>query len=82
MQNKYTLRVVALCPKDHGLDVYGCEVTSAQLIECERINEVVSKLKDQKIFQEDLTDKMARELGATVRTVGWHSNIKVEVVCP
>lgn len=82
MQNKYTLRVVALCPKDHGLDVYETEITSAELIECERINEAVNRLKGEKIFQEALTDRLARELGATVKTVGWHSNIKVECIAP
>ena len=77
---KYTISIKSNCPVDGGPDIYEAEITSSYPIAVEKIVECVSKFCDQKMFQEELTDLLARTLSASVRTVGWHSGVRVEVV--
>jgi hypothetical protein len=79
MRVKHTLTIDAVCPFDDNRDTYKCVITSARFISVEEIQTAVENLT-RKAFQEDITEGLARTLGATVRTVGWHSGVKTEVV--
>ena len=58
-------------------DIYDVEITSDKTIPVEDIlNAVETVNKNQ--YQEDLTEALSRELPANVRTVGYHSCIKIE----
>ena len=77
---KYTISIKSNCPVDGRPDTYEAEITSSHPIAVEKIVECVSEFCDQKIFQEEITERLARILSARVRTVGWHSGVRVEVV--
>lgn len=78
MRVTYSLTIEAKCPIDNEPDAYECEITSTRTIPVEEILDAVKELP--KAFQEDVTVALARKLGATVQTIGWHSGIKTEVV--
>jgi hypothetical protein len=61
-------------------DVYEVTVEAQVVIPVERILEIVVGFKDREIWQEDLTQEMARRLGAKVTSVGHHSGVRTEVV--
>tara|TARA_Y100000401_G_C8303457_1_gene215541 strand:- start:839 stop:1057 length:219 start_codon:yes stop_codon:yes gene_type:complete len=64
----------AVCPVDKKNDAYEVQVISDRTIPVERILELT---KDQpEGFQEDLTENLARLLGARVISTGWHSGVK------
>ena len=74
MRVTYTLTMEAVCPIDKKKDVYEVEVISDRTIPVERI---LGLTKDQpEGFQEDLTENLARLLGARVISTGWHSGVK------
>jgi hypothetical protein len=76
MITRYELRILARCPVDEGNDVYECVVESSRTIKVEDILSAVEGFKAQPIFQEELTETLARQLGATVTTIGFHSGVK------
>lgn len=78
MRVTHTLTIEASCPVDNKLDVYECTIEASRTIPVEDILKATADLP--KAFQEDITATLARTLGATVRTVGWHSGVKTEVV--
>ena len=80
MQVTHSLTIKARCPVDHKIDVYIVEVTSSVVVKVEDILAEADKFKSREIFQEDLTEQLARALGCTVKTVGYHSGVKTEVV--
>lgn len=77
MKVAYELRVQCNCPVDGRGDVYDVTIVSDRTIFCEKINEVTAALSSERIPQEELTDRLHRELRAEVTTVGWHSGVKV-----
>lgn len=84
MRNTYEFEVRAQCPVNkNDIDVYQFTVTSEEIIEVERIATFVREhAGDTHVFQEDLTQLAAVRLGAHVRSVGYHSGIKVVCEAP
>lgn len=78
MRVTHTLEIAARCPKG-GVDRYEAKVEVERLIEVERITAEVQRLTKKPIYQEDLTAKLARALGAKVTTVGYHGLVRTEV---
>lgn len=79
MKIRHTLLVTAICPVDDLPDVYETSVETGRVINVETILEVAASFSERKIYQEDLTQEMARRLAATVSTVGYHSGVRTEV---
>lgn len=80
MKVKYELVVESGCPVDGLGDVYQCTLISNKPIAVETILEVVTRYKDNLIFQEELAEQLARELFCNVELVGYHSGVKVTVI--
>lgn len=81
MRVEHTLDVVAVCPVDGLPDVYVLTVRAARLIKVEDILAVTAGLAGERVFQEDLTQRIHRALGCEVETVGYHSGVRTRVVC-
>lgn len=79
MHCKYTLQCTALCPVDRTRDFYTITITSDEPVMVERIHEIVKVCTSNPITQEDLTKQLATYLGQRVDSIGYHSNVKVEV---
>lgn len=76
---KHTFQITARCPVDQGPDVYDATVEARRVIRVEDIIEAVRELTAEPDYQENITAALARRLGATVTTVGYHSGIRTEV---
>jgi hypothetical protein len=72
---EYRLRASALCPVDGSRDWYDLRVRSDVVIPVERILEVAEAAEGERVFQEVLTEQMAKELNATVVSDGVHSGV-------
>jgi len=79
MNVKHKLEIVALCPVNGEKDCYKMTVRTKRVIYVEKILKLVDKYKKKKISQEELTHKIARKLGASVTTIGFHSGVKTKV---
>jgi hypothetical protein len=80
MRAKHHLTVTAICPVNDTLtDVYEVTVEADRILKVEDILAAAKPFSDKKIYQEDLTNELARKLNATVRTVGYHSGVRTEV---
>lgn len=84
MKNIYEIEVRAQCPVNPtDVDLYQMTIESTQIIEVERITAFIREhAGDERVFQEDLTQKAAVTLGARVTSVGYHSGVKVTCVAP
>jgi hypothetical protein len=84
MQNKYEIQVRAQCPVNpDDTDLYTFTIESQEIIEVEKIAAFFKQHAGSKnVFQEALTLHCAVTLGATVRSEGWHSGIKVICEAP
>jgi hypothetical protein len=76
MRVRHSLTVLSACPVDGQRDVYEVEVEVDFVLPVEHILAAVSRLTKEALFQEALTERLARELGARVRTIGTHSGVK------
>lgn len=74
-ETKFTCR----CPVDNSLDHYELSVEVRKLIKVEAILAAIAALP-KKAFQEELTEQLAKVLGATVTTTGYHSGVKTVCV--
>lgn len=81
----YRMAVVAKCPKG-GRDEYQLEVESNEMIEVETLIDIVERVTKAPIFQEAMTDAIARHLEKVagkhgyVTTRGVHSGVTAEIV--
>ena len=84
MKNTYEIEVRAQCPVNPSdVDLYAFSIESDTIIEVEEITRFFAKhAGDAKVFQEDLTQKCAVTLGARVKSIGYHSGVKVTCVAP
>jgi hypothetical protein len=84
VKNVYEVKVRAQCPVNPtDIDLYDFTIESDEIIEVEQILRFVhDHAGDQKVFQEDLTQKCAVTLGAKVRSVGVHSGVRVICEAP
>ena len=82
--NRYDIEVRAQCPVNRDdIDVYQFTIECEQIIEVERITAFFREhAADTHVFQEDLTRLAAVRLGARVRSVGFHSGVKVTCEAP
>ncbi len=72
MHVRHEIQIQCKCPTDDLLDLYDCIVECERVLKIEEIISAVEDLAGQKMFQEDLTVKLARQLNARVTTTGWH----------
>jgi hypothetical protein len=84
MKNTYKIQVKAQCPVNPSdTDLYHFSIESDNLIPVEKIVTFFNKhAGNKKTYQERLTHMAAVSLGAKVTSVGVHSNVLVECVCP
>lgn len=75
MKVKHKLQIYGKCPVDGANDSYNLTVTTTKIIKVEDIIAAVRRLQ-WPLFQEEVTQILADELGCNVRTVGHHSGIK------
>jgi GTP cyclohydrolase I len=78
VRTTHSLTVSALCPKDGLPDIYAVTVTTERVVAVEDILKVSHGFARRKIYQEDLTKEMARKLGVTVKSLGYHSGVRTE----
>ena len=69
---RHEMEIQCNCPSDDLPDLYHMTVECERTIPVEKIMEVVDELSKEKIFQEELTQRIARLLNARVTTIGWH----------
>jgi len=81
MQVTHTLQVTARCPVDGLPDVYTLTVRTSRVVTVEAILEAAAHVRDLLVYQEDLTQRIHRELACEVETVGDHSGVRTVVVC-
>lgn len=84
MLNTYEYEVRAQCPVNPSdTDLYAFTITSEHLIEVEKIvGFFKANAGAQRVFQEALTQNCAVTLGAHVKSVGYHSGVKVTCEAP
>lgn len=78
---KHHLTVTATCPVDLKPDHYEVVVECSCVVKVEDILAAAERLKGRRIFQEALTQELARLLGAKVTTTGYHSGVKTICEC-
>lgn len=78
---KHHLTITASCPVDRKPDHYEAVIEATRVIKVEDIIASVERLKSKRIFQEQLTQELARDLGAKVTTTGYHSGVKTVCEC-
>lgn len=78
----YEYRIVAACPVDDKPDYYDAKFEAQATIPVEDILKAVEVYKTEKVFQEEITARLARLLNCRVTTVGYHSGVKTTVVAP
>lgn len=78
---RHSLTITAACPVDGKPDHYEAVVECTRVVKVEDILAAVDRLKAQKIYQEELTQELARVLGAKVTTTGYHSGVKTVCEC-
>lgn len=78
---KHHFTVTAICPVDLKPDHYEAVVECSCVVKVEDILAAVEGLKGRCIFQEALTQELARLLGAKVTTAGYHSGVKTICEC-
>jgi GTP cyclohydrolase I len=76
---RHHLTVTAVCPVDGLPDVYAVTVEAERVVRVEDILRVARTFAKRRLYQEQLTEEMARKLSATVRSVGFHSGVRTEV---
>jgi NADPH-dependent 7-cyano-7-deazaguanine reductase QueF len=70
------------CPVDGGPDNYEVIIETRTDIPVETILSATEALKNEQIFQEEFTRRLARSLGVTVTTIGYHSGIRTTCKAP
>lgn len=81
MKVEHTLEVVAMCPVDGLPDVYTLTVRASRVMKVEDILAAAAQCAQERLFQEDLTQRLHRVLACQVETVGFHSGVSTRVVC-
>lgn len=84
MKNSYEVEVKAQCPVNPGdTDLYVFVLESESIIPVEKINEFFKTEASKKnVYQEDLTRLCSTTLGVKVKSIGWHSGVKVVSEAP
>lgn len=72
----HELTAQCTCPVDNGPDTYAVRIETGRVVKVENILAAVAALRTETIFQEEFTERLARQLGARVTTVGYHSGVR------
>lgn len=78
---RHHLTISATCPVDRQPDHYEAVIECSRVLKVEDILAAVERLKGRRIFQEALTQELARAIGAKVTTTGYHSGVKTICEC-
>jgi hypothetical protein len=80
----YEIQVRAQCPVNPSdTDLYLFTIESESILQVEEIvNFFQNNASSKETFQEALTQKCATTLGARVKSVGFHSGVKVTCEAP
>lgn len=81
MKTTHRLQVKAVCPVNGKPDVYDCRIVTSRVIPVEDILALVESVKNEKVFQETLCERLAGELACEVTLAGTHSGVATEVTC-
>lgn len=81
MRIRHELTITAVCPVDGKPDRYEAFIDCTRIIPVEDILAAVSQCATRKVFQEDLTQELARQLGVKITTTGYHSGVKTVCQC-
>ena len=72
---RYELTHRCKCPVNDDFDTYHVTVESCRIVKVEDILSAVANMPDR-LFQEEITERLAAVLGCTVKTEGYHSGVK------
>jgi hypothetical protein len=75
MMVTHEVQVYGRCPVDDKSDSYDVTVTTMKIIKVEDIIAAIDAIQ-WPVFQEEMTQQLADNLGCRVRSVGYHSGIK------
>jgi hypothetical protein len=78
---RHTLTITAACPVDQKPDHYEAVVESSRIVKVEDILAAVARFTQTPMFQEELTQELARVLAAKVTTTGYHSGVRTVCEC-
>jgi heterodisulfide reductase subunit C len=79
MKVTHKFPVVCACPVDARQDVYDCTVETNRTVKVEDILAAAQRATAKPAFQEDITERLAADLGCRVMTIGRHSNVETTV---
>mgnify|MGYP003124526302 FL=1 len=79
MKISYHFKFSCVCPSDEERIEYSAELGTDKFILVEDIKSFVETLKNKKMFQEPLTELLAKKFSCRVVTFAVHQD--VEVVC-
>jgi hypothetical protein len=80
MKIEYTLTISALCPADGRRNTYTATFRTRAMLLVERLLEIVKPFAEQKLYQEELTATLAKEVSCQVETFGNHSGVTIRCV--
>jgi hypothetical protein len=69
-----------LCPEDEAPDRYEIIVETTKLLLVESIKKQTMQLLSVPIYQEDFTEKLASQIGASITTICTHSEVKTTCI--
>lgn len=78
---RHHLTATAKCPADGRIDHYELVVECKRVIEVEKILAEVARVQGQSLYQEEVTQHLAKRLKAKVTTIGFHSGVKTVCEC-
>jgi len=76
---RHEFQIEATCPVDGKPDLYDAVLETTCLVYVEDILAALIEVRSLKVPQERLTADLARKLGGTLTTVGYHSGVKTTV---
>ena len=79
MKVSYHLKFFCICPSDGEEIEYSAEIVTDKIILVEDIKSFVKKFKNEKMYQEHLTELISKQFSSRVVTFAIHQD--VEVVC-
>jgi len=81
MRCEYTIEIECNCPVNGERDVYQVTLVSHEKILVEDIIEYMGRFSNETVFQEDLTQKIAKDFNCETTSIGSHSGVITKVTC-
>ena len=78
MKIKYSVRFKAICPSDKENISYHADIYSDKFYKVEDINAFVEGFAKEELYQEHLTDLLAKHFACRVVTYGGHQGVYIE----